>query len=128
MGFEAAKSITLPVASASVIRQRRFVKVGSTGSAEECDTANELAVGIALEASASGDTAVIPVAVFDGGVLEVEAGGTIAIGSLVATANDGQAVAATGAGTRALGVALTAGADGQIMRLMGGVASFAANS
>lgn len=127
-GNIAAKSISLPVASASVIRQRRFVTIDSNGNAIEAATAGIHCVGIALEASADGDTSAIPVAVLDGSVIEVEAGGTVAAGALVATANDGQAVAAAGVTTRVLGMALSAGADGAVMRIVGGSFGFAAQS
>lgn len=127
-GYIAAKSISLPVASAEVITQRRFVKVGTTGNAEQVDAVTDIVVGVALEGSALNDTAAIPVAVLDGAVLEVEAGGTVAIGSLVGSAADGQAVAVTAATSRAVGVALSAGVDGQVMRIIGGVNGFAANA
>ena len=126
MAYEATRSISLiPVSTA--IGQRLFVTVDSSGNAA-LPTAGGLAVGVTLEASPANSQVAIPVALLDGAKMEVIAGGTISIGSLVEAAADGQAVAGGGATDRALGVALTAGTDGQVMTILGGVTGFAANA
>lgn len=125
MTFNAVRSISLPVASATVIAQRRFVDIDSNGQAVLA-TASADAVGISLEASASGDTVAIPVALLDGAIVEVEAGAAVTRGAPVAAAGTlldaGRADdTAAGAAVRHLGTALDAAtAAGEVIRVITG--------
>lgn len=73
-----------------------------------------LAHGVVYNKPAAGEAAAVQLL---GGILRVEAGGTIAAGANVASNAAGEAVTAT-AGEVILGEALEAGADGQIISVL----------
>lgn len=125
MSVEAIRQITLEVAEAEVITSDRFVKLGATG-AEQCDTAGEVAHGIAVDSSTNKSSRAITVIDLQGGgVAEVAAGAAVAVGALVATDANGKAVVATG-NARVLGTAKTAAAgDGDIFQLFLGSSGLA---
>lgn len=120
--FEAVRSVTLPVASASVIPARRAVTIDGNGQIVLA-AANATPVGITLEASASGESAAIPVALLDGSKIEIEAGAAVALGAKVAVVGVGADAGrvddvAAGAAVRYIGVALNAAAAGQVVTIM----------
>lgn len=114
--MSAGMNVILPLnfQASGAITKGRFVKMTAAGIVEECDTAGEISLGVALETVASGER-VDFVCI---GVAEVEAGAAIAVGVDVATANDGQAVAAA-TGNTILGITLdAAGAAGDLVRVL----------
>ena len=131
MAFNAVRSISLPVASATVIAQRRYVSVDSNGQVV-LTAANGVAVGVSLEASAAGDTNAIAVALIDGSIIEVEAGAAVTRGAAVAaagaSADAGRADdTAAAAGVNHLGIALDAAtAAGEVIRVLGAKPSLSA--
>ena len=72
-------TLTMPVASASVITEKRAVKIGDNAMAIQVATlADDAALGVAALGSASGATAPITVHVFTPGAkMKAEAGGAI---------------------------------------------------
>lgn len=128
MSFQNAKSISLQVASASVIRAGRVVTIDSNGNAVEATASTDVPAGIAMEASADGDTNAINVALLNGGIVEAEAGAALTVGGLVMSAADGQVIDATGATNYALGVAMSVGGDGITATIMTMSPSFAAQA
>lgn len=129
MAQEKARLLTMPVASADVINKNRFVKVSGTGTAEECDTAGEDAIGISVDSSAANATRAIAIVDLNaGGYAEVEAGGAISAGARVETDADGKAVTAAGANSRVLGTAReAAAAEGEIVEIYVGSRGFTTN-
>jgi hypothetical protein len=90
--FENVRSISLTVASATVIAQHEFVTIDTNGNAVEVtDGIADYCVGIAAEASADGDDVAIPVVLLDGGVCEVIAGAAIAVGDGIVVGDEGRA-------------------------------------
>ena len=61
MTFQSARAVSLDVALATVILQRRFVSVGTGGLAVQTGAAAD-ALGVALEASTSSEDKAVPVA------------------------------------------------------------------
>lgn len=131
MTFQSARAISLPVASATVIAQRRFVTIDANGQLVLA-TASGDAIGVTLEASANGDTDPLPVAVLDGAVLEIEAGAAITRGAKIAAVGAGTSAGraddtAANALVTHLGIALDAAANaGDIIRFVaraGGVSA-----
>ena len=119
MSTEAIRYNTLEVDETEVITSDRFVKLSATGKAENCDTAGESAIGIAVDSSTNKSSRAITVVDLQGGgVAEVAVGGAVAIGDNLATDGDGKAVEAT-TGQRILGVAKSAGAAaGDIIQII----------
>lgn len=129
MTFQAVRTISLPVASATVIGQRNIVQVDSNGNAIETTAATQMPAGIALEASANGDSVPIPVALLDGGIVEVVAGAAVTRGGEVMSDSAGRAINATGATARVIGTALDAAAAAdEVIRVLTGSAGFAAQA
>lgn len=98
------RAVSLEVLSASAdIPQRRFVTFKATNGLSLPATAGDSAklAGVSLEAyddseaDIDGASTVIPVAVLDGGPLEVEAGEALTVGMVVISGNDGRAVEST---------------------------------
>lgn len=115
MVTENTRSISLPVASATVIIAHRFVTLDATsgllvhpadgGGADQEGNV----IGIALEDSADGDVNAIPVALLDGARLEIEASAeAITVGDAVSTDATGAAKLANATGDEVLGIAITA--------------------
>jgi len=133
MSFEAVRVVSLEVPSASAdIAQKRFVTFKATNGLAFPATAGESEDIIGVTAEAYDDSeadlgnasTVIPVHMLMGsGKLEVEAGGTIAVGDRIVSGNDGRAIASTttAGGTvpagnyREIGIALSAGGAGEII-------------
>lgn len=91
--------------------QYKFVKQASTGRVSVCG-AGESAFGVLLnDPSAIDQDALVAI----GGVTQVMAGGSLAIGDLVQSSAAGKAVAS--AGGVILGEAVSAGSDGSIMSI-----------
>ena len=112
---------SFPVASASVIRANRFVKLGANGEVVECTTANEDAIGVSQRESKADETSPINVILCGNSVARVEAGAAIdaSTAKKIATDNDGRAIVATGGGTRELGFALdSASAAGEFISVL----------
>ena len=122
MGFQQNQVCqSFDVASASVIRKLRFVKIGANGQAVECNTANEDSIGVSQHESKATETSPITVDIRAGGVARVEAGAAVDASTVknIATDNQGRAVVATGAGTKILGTALSsATAAGEIISVL----------
>lgn len=121
MTFQNARALTFPVATATVIRQRRFVTIGANGQVVEANDGED-AIGVALEASTATESQPIPVAVLDGAIIEVEAGAVINVGSAavnIACDLDGRAITAA-TGDAILGTAVeSATAAGQMISIFG---------
>lgn len=116
--------ITLQVDSATVIRARRFVKVGAEGKAVEADAGDD-AIGISQEESKNGDTAGIGVSLLSGSREQVEAGAAIDVSAgvkTVASDADGRAVESAATNVE-LGYAMhsvaAAGEEVEILTLRG---------
>lgn len=109
---------------------KRLVKLNATDhtKVDMCDTANDVAVGVTEFDCASGALASIKC----GGHLELEAGGTIAIGDEIVTDNVGRGVArGSTAATRynVIGRALTQAASGETFTVaFGPYTTFGANA
>lgn len=120
MTFQSARAISLNPVVANVINQRRFVAVGTSALIDE-GTLGADCVGVSLEQSAANDAQSIPVALLDGGILEVEAGAAVTQGNRVMSDATGRAInAASPAASRVLGIALdAASAAGEVIRVLG---------
>lgn len=122
MAFESVRAITMTPVS-TLVPAHRFVSVGTNG-AIDLTAANGDSVGITLEESPANSEVPIPVAVLDGGKIEVEANAAIAAGAAVAAAGTsgdaGRADdTAAGAGVTHLGYALEAAtAAGDIITIV----------
>lgn len=117
MSNDNVRSVTMTPTTAA-ITQRRFVGIGANGAVAQIAARGAAAVGVALEASASGETYTIPVTILDGSIQEVEAGAAISVASARTITVDatGRAVAADTTGDSILGFALTAAsAAGEII-------------
>lgn len=111
-----------PVA-ANVINKNRFVNVVTAGEVDEALNAGD-AIGVSQEASAAASATEIPVAVLNGGKIDVESGAAITVGARVMSDATGRAITATGATARVLGIALeTSGAAGQVITVLAKPAS-----
>ena len=95
MVYQTTRQISAGVASASVIRANRFVAwsttTGDVGIVEEANNAGDLIAGIAVDASANGETRAISIITLDGSLAEVEAGEAITVGDDVGVRTDGRA-------------------------------------
>lgn len=119
MAVQAARSISLPCDAGQDLPRRRFVAMSATGLVLPADgggAAQEgVVIGVSLETyddsefTAGNASNVIPVALLDGAVLEVEASAEdIAVGAAVGTDATGRAKLANADGDEILGVALNA--------------------
>lgn len=124
MVFEATRSVTLPVALATVLAQGQFVVVDSNGRLASPADGGGLAanvIGVTLEASTNAESDAIPVALLDGAKIEVRTGvEAITVGALVSTDASGNAKLANAANDQILGVALSAASttDGDFITLL----------
>jgi hypothetical protein len=100
-------------ADLSAAGQYRFVEQTNTGAITICNSAGEKALGVLVNNPASGQAATVAV----GGLVEIEAGATIAPGDLLATTAAGKAAVATN-GQVILGEALSGGGDGAIVSML----------
>lgn len=116
MATQSARSISLPVATASVIAANRLVELHSDGTARQANAVADVVVGVALEASTDSQDHAISVALLDGAILEIEAGGTVTRGGLVTLATDGRVVNRV-SGSRIIGSAVTGGAAGELVEI-----------
>lgn len=104
----------------AAIAAHRIVKFGSAdGVVVQAAAAGDLLVGVIQQpgGAANGDRCDVDVA----GITEVEAGGTIARGTLVTADTDGKAIAAAPAADtniRVIGVALVTAASGDIIPML----------
>ena len=126
--MQSAESVSFDVASASVIRQYRFVHVTAANQVGEMTSVNGVPVGVSLDASASGDTDAIPVAILNGAIIKVEAGGTVPAGAVVTSDTQGRAVNTQTNTSRGVGVAKTGGSSGEIIEIVAGTPAFASNA
>lgn len=133
MTFEKVRSVTLTPNSAA-IPARRFVSITTNGEITLA-TATADAVGVSLEASAANDQTPIPVALLDGGKVEVEANAAVAAGAPIAaagaSADAGRADdTAAGVTVKHLGYSLTAAAAaGEVITVLTSkLAGFSAQS
>jgi len=119
MTVQSARSISLPCDAGQDLPQRRFVAYSATGCVLPADGGGAAqegdVIGVSLEAYDDSEFAlgnasnVIPVALLDGAVLEVEAGAeAITVGAAVSTDGSGRAKPADATGDEILGVAKTA--------------------
>lgn len=123
MTYQSARAITLTPITANLINQRRFVSLLATGVIDETTAAGD-AVGVSLDESDANDSVPIPVAVLDGGVVEVEAGAAVTQGARVMSDATGRAIDATGATARVLGFALDSSTGaGEVIRVIGSKAA-----
>lgn len=116
MAFENVRSISLPPTAANLVRQYRFVVLGTTGFIDEVGAAGADADGVALAQSPASSTAgvtaaeaaqVLPVTLLDGSRQEVEAGGAVTVGANVSSDAQGRGIVAA-SGHAILGKALSA--------------------
>ena len=118
-GFDNVTPITLGVASATVIRENRFVVIGANGLAEESNDGND-AIAVCPLGSANGNDNAIAVVPLNGAIVTVEAGAAIDASTAkdIASDNDGRAIIAA-AGDVVLGKALdSATAAGDPIRIL----------
>lgn len=108
--FESNRSITMTPVTANLINQNRFVGIVTAGEVDESTAAGE-SIGVSLEASAVGESAVIPVSLLDGSKVEVTSGAAVVAGVRVMADATGRAITATGATARVLGWSITASAN-----------------
>ena len=114
--FVAAESITLPVASGTVLAQHRCVNLNSSGQLVHTPDANDYPVGVTLSDSPAGNDLAVPVAIRNGGIVKIQAGGDITAGALVAVEAGGTGqVVQSSTKTDSIGYATEAGADGRII-------------
>jgi hypothetical protein len=105
MATESARAISLTAGAA--IAQRRLVGVTTAGEIIQSAAETIDSVGVSLEAAAAqGD--VIPVAVPDGGKVEIESGAAITAGDALESDATGRAITHGGATARIIGYALEA--------------------
>lgn len=104
MGTSTNRAVSLEVLAASAdIPQRRFVTFKATAGLALPAIAGDSALiaGVTLEAYDDSEadlgnaSTVIPVAVLDGGPIEIEAGEELTVGMVVVSGNDGRAVETT---------------------------------
>lgn len=106
----------LSLTAGAAVAQNRFVKV-SGAKVIQAAAATDECVGVSLD-SAAADLDVIPVAKYDGGIVEVEAGAAVTAGSDVTSDTVGRAVSA-GTGNAINGYALSAaGAAGEFIKVL----------
>lgn len=103
----------------AVVRIYRFVQLQSDGKFDEVGVAQARADGVAAEAcAADGDTFAIA-SLKPGSVMKVTLGATVAAGTVVASDDQGRAIASVdGAGNYAHGVVLVGGDAGGIGEIL----------
>lgn len=113
--------MSIPVASGTVIRDKRFVTINASAQAVEVSSAGDpKTIGIVRDGSTDGQTRTLRVDLLNkGGVLEVEAGAALSVGDLVTADSQGRAVEATSTGDGFFGLAKTAStAAGQTIEMI----------
>lgn len=111
------------VASATVLTKNRLCVVGAAGLLVLPAAGGDV-LGVAMENSPDGTTLAVPVAVFDGGIYEVEAGAAIAVGAALETGADGRVITAGGVTDRLVGYAMQASsAAGEFINVRGSKAA-----
>lgn len=116
MATENARSITL--LAGAVVAQRRLVTIDGTGRAIQSSAETVDSVGVSLDAAAAAGDA-IPVAVPDGGKVEIESGAAITIGDPLESDATGRAITHGGATARICGYALqAAGGAGEFITVL----------
>ena len=122
MAYELTRCVTMTPVSGAV-RQKRFVEMNGS-EIQEVSSSGGDAVGVASEASAASDQAVINMALLDGAKITVVSGAAVVAGVRVMSDDQGRAITATGATARVLGVALSAsGAAGEEITILAKPAS-----
>lgn len=118
MTQELLQNITMTPVAANVINKNRFVSVVADGEVDETLSGID-AIGVSQEASAAASTVPIPVAILNGGKIDVEAGAVVTVGARVMSDATGRAITAVGATARTLGWALnTTGAAGEMITVL----------
>ncbi|WP_299085076.1 capsid cement protein [uncultured Paraglaciecola sp.] len=118
MTQELLQNITMTPVAANVINKNRFVAVVTAGEVDESIAAGD-SIGVSQEASAAASATPIPVAILNGGKVDVEAGAIVTVGARVMSDATGRAITATGATARVLGIALnTTGAAGEMITVL----------
>ena len=118
MTQELLQNITMTPVAANVINKNRFVSVVADGEVDETLSGID-AIGVSQEASAAASAVPIPVAILNGGKVDVEAGAVVTVGARVMSDATGRAITAVGATARTLGWALnTTGAAGEMITVL----------
>jgi len=118
MTQELLQNITMTPVAANVINKNRFVSVVADGEVDETLSGID-AIGVSQEASAAASAVPIPVAILNGGKIDVEAGAVVTVGARVMSDATGRAITAVGATARTLGWALnTTGAAGEMITVL----------
>lgn len=105
-----------PVSAAVAVR--RFVELDASGDVQQVGTAGNEATGVSAQTSAADNTVAIPVAIYNGGIMEVEAGAAVAINADVTSDTTGRAITSA-SGNAINGKALTAAsAAGEIIEVL----------
>lgn len=135
MSTQLMRSVSLAIGAATVVAANHFVTLtsGLVVEVTDGDDAADPIVGVALESrtASTSEEQTIPVALLDGGILEVEAGMAISLGDSVYVGNDGRAYTGTTAAAQNpadtyvnVGIALdAAAAAGDAVTIKTGVAN-----
>lgn len=119
MSYENTRAITLLPHVANAVSAHRFVAIGTGGLVDE-GTSGADAVGVSQEASIATSSVAIEVILLDGGKVEVEAGGTVTAGDVIASDATGRAVTISATVTHVgLGWALNSAAIGEAVTVVG---------
>jgi hypothetical protein len=110
---------TLSVTAGAAVAIYRFLQLQTDGKFDQVGVAQARADGVSAEATIDGDGDTIAMAQMQG-IMKVEAGDAVTVGSVVASDDEGRAIVAVAtAGNFKLGVALTAsGAAGEIIEVL----------
>ena len=110
---------TISVTAGAAVRLYRFVQLQSDGKYDEVGSAQGRADGVAAEATVDGDGDRIAMALMHGR-MKLEAGAAVSVGDVVASDDQGRAIAAVAsAGNFTLGVAESAAsAAGEIIEVL----------
>lgn len=118
MATQGVVTVTMVPVSAAVA-QRRFVEIDASGNVQQVGTSGNNAIGVSAQASEANLQQAIPVAIFNGAIMEVEAGAAVARGADVMANATGKAITAATTGSDILGIALTAAAaDGEFVEVL----------
>ncbi|MEO1208378.1 MAG: capsid cement protein [Cyanobacteria bacterium J06638_20] len=118
MSFQKVRAISLPVASETVITRGRGVSIDSSGNAVQVTASTDFPVGVALEDSAVGVEAALPVAELKDAVIEVQAGAAILAGAELMFGLDGRVIESTGSPAFGIGIALDSVAENGFLRMV----------
>lgn len=114
-------SLRISREAAEALTENRLVKINGSDNekVDMCDTANDVAIGVAEFTYASGKEAAIKC----GGILKIEAGGTITPNAELVSDGNGKVVARGTTATtlyNVVGRALTDAADGELVMVRWG--------